>query len=287
MAFREAFSESLLSPMADLDMRVSEMISGSSATVAIKLMGDDLAVLETKAKQIESLVRGIDGTIDASRTPLRGQMYLSVRMKHQQLSRLGISVDVLNQLVDQAVAGVQATEIIEGNRRLPVMVRYPENLRNSPEALSQLRLKMRSGENISLPAIAKIMEEDGPVQLEREDGKRQVVIEANVQGRNVVGFVNDIRRTVATQMDLPSGYFVRHDGQFANQARATQRLARVVPISLFLIFMILLSTFNSVRQALLILSHRGECQNPLIRFPGASLRIGHHMQPLAIGFPVE
>ncbi len=265
-----------------IDMRVSEMISGSSAAVAIKLMGDDLAVLESKAKQIESVVNGIDGAIDVSRTPLRGQMYLSVRMKHRELSRLGISVDDVNQLVDHAVAGVQATEVIEGNRRVPVMVRYPEDLRSSPEALSRLRLKPKSGESIPLASIAEIDEEDGPVQIEREDGKRQVVIEANVQGRDVVGFVDEIRQTVAAKVSLPPGYFVQYDGQFANQARASQRLVLVVPVSLFLIFMILLSTFNSMRQALLIL-----CNVPFAFIGGILLLYATGMYlsvPASVGF---
>lgn len=265
-----------------IDMRVSEMISGSSAAVAIKLMGDDLTVLETKAKQIEAVVNGIDGAIDVSRTPLRGQMYLSVRMKHRELSRLGISVDDVNQLVDHAVAGVQATEVIEGNRRVPVIVRYPEHVRNSPEALSRLLLKPESGENVQLGSVAEIGEEDGPVQIEREDGKRQVVIEANVHGRDVVGFVDEIRNAVASSAALPPGYFVQYDGQFANQARATNRLALVVPVSLFLIFLILLSTFNSMRQALLIL-----CNVPFAFIGGIILLYATGMYlsvPASVGF---
>ena len=121
-----------------IDMRVSEMISGVTSAVAIKLYGDDLEQLERKSKEIEALVSNIDGAIDVSRTPLRGQMYLSIRMNHAEMSRLGIAVEDVNELVAAAVGGVEATEVIEGNRRVPVFVRYPEPHRQSAAAISTM-----------------------------------------------------------------------------------------------------------------------------------------------------
>jgi len=265
-----------------IDMRVSEMISGVSSAVAVKLLGDDLDLMESKSKAIEALVNGIDGAVDVSRTPLRGQMYLSIRMNHSEMSRLGISVDDVNNLVSAAIGGIQPTEVIEGNRRIPVIVRYPQSFRESASAMANLLLSTPGGESVRLGDVTTIVEEDGPVQIEREEGKRQVVIESNAQGRDVVGFVEEIREKVAAQIEMPPGFYVEYDGQFANQARATKRLALVVPVSVFLIFMILLSTFNAARQALLIL-----CNVPFAFIGGILLLHASGMYlsvPASVGF---
>lgn len=265
-----------------IDMRVSEMISGVSSAVAIKLQGDDLDLLESKSKAIENLVDGIDGAVDVSRSPLRGQMYLSIRMNHSEMSRLGISVEDVNNLVSAAIGGAQSTEVIEGNRRIPVIVRYPESFRKSASAMANLLLATPGGENVRLGDVTTIVEEDGPVQIEREEGKGQVIIESNAQGRDVVGFVEEIREKVASQIEMPPGFYVEYDGQFANQARATKRLALVVPVSVFLIFMILLSTFSAARQALLIL-----CNVPFAFIGGILLLYASGMYlsvPASVGF---
>ena len=238
-----------------IDMRVSEMISGVASDVAIKLMGDDLDILEDRAGRIASVVSRTPGAVDVSSTPLRGQQYLRLVMKHQEMSRLGVDVEDVNELITTAVGGETATEVIEGTRRIPVLVRFPEEYRDSASALAKLRLTTPSGAVVELGNLVRIVEEDGPVQIEREDGKRQVVISANVEDRDVVGFVEEVRRRVAAEIPLPPGYFVQYDGQFANQARAMLRLLLVVPVSLFIIFMILLSTFGSTRQALVILGN--------------------------------
>ncbi len=265
-----------------IDMRVSEMISGVTSAVAIKLKGDDLEELEQLSKRVESVVGSIEGAVDVARTPLTGQMYLSIRMNHSEMSRLGISVEDINDLVSTAIGGSQPTEIIEGNRRIPIVVRYPEKYRASPAAMANLSLTTVNGVRVYLSDVANITEEDGPVLIERENGKRQVIVEANVMGRDVVGFVDEIRRRIASDVKMPAGFYAEYDGQFANQARASGRFALVVPISLFLIFMILLSTFNSPRQALLIL-----CNVPfafiggilLLYFSGMYLSV-----PASVGF---
>ncbi|YCM47043.1 CusA/CzcA family heavy metal efflux RND transporter (plasmid) [Verrucomicrobiaceae bacterium 227] len=265
-----------------IDMRVSEMISGATSAVAIKLNGDDLDVLEAKSREIESLVANTRGAVDVSRTPLRGQMYLSIRMNHREMSRLGLSVEDVNQLVGSAIAGTSPTEIIEGNRRTPVLVRFPREYRLSPEAMANLNLETPAGHKVKLGDITTITEEDGPVTLERENGKRQLVIESNVQGRDVVGFVNEIEKAIGQKVDLPPGFFVEYDGQFANQARASARLALVVPVSIFLIFMILLSTFQRLRLALLIL-----CNVPFAFIGGIALlyATGLYLSvPASVGF---
>ncbi|MDF1813751.1 MAG: CusA/CzcA family heavy metal efflux RND transporter [Verrucomicrobiales bacterium] len=238
-----------------IDMRVSEMISGVSSAVAIKLTGDELDVLDAKAREIETLISGVEGAVDVQRTPLGGQLYLNIVLKHREMGRLGISVEQVNDLISQAVAGEPVTEIIEGNRRIPVLVRYPEGLRNSAAALQNLQVTTPTGQRIFLSDIAELQEVDGPTSIDREDGKRVVILESNVEGRDVVGFVADIEKTLKEKLELTPGYFLDLAGQFENQARASQRLAVVVPFALLAIFMILLSTLGTARQALLILAN--------------------------------
>ena len=145
------------------------------------------------------------------------------------------------------------TEVIQGNRRIPILVRYPEVFRSSARAISDLLIDTPSGAKVHLGDLTEIREEDGPVQIQREGGKRQVVLQANVQGRDVVGFVEDVRDAMLQGLELPPGYFTTFGGQFENQQRAAKRLALVVPVALFVIFMVLFSTFGSVRQAAMIL----------------------------------
>ena len=238
-----------------IDMRVSEMISGVSSAVAIKLSGDDLAVLDEKATQIESVLNRIEGAVDVQRTPLGGQLYLKIELKHEELGRLGLDVEAINSLISRAVAGEVTTEIIEGNRRVPVLVRYPEPFRDSADAIRNLQVATPAGQRIYLSDVVDLVEVDGPTQIEREDGKRVVILESNVEGRDVVGFVAEVENRIREQVELPPGYFLDLAGQFENQARATKRLAIVVPFALLVIFMILLSTFGTARQALLILAN--------------------------------
>ena len=238
-----------------IDMRVSEMISGVSSAVAIKLSGDDLDTLDAKAREIETILTGIEGAVDVQRTPLGGQLYLNIALKHREMGRLGLSVEQVNALITQAVAGETVTEVIDGNRRIPVVVRYPEALRNSAAALKNLQVTTPAGKRIFLSDVATLQEVDGPTAIDREDGKRVVVLESNVEGRDVVGFVKEVEETLAEELDLPPGYFLDLAGQFENQARASKRLGVVVPFALLAIFMILLSTLGSARQALLILAN--------------------------------
>lgn len=238
-----------------IDMRVSEMISGVSSAVAIKLTGDDLGVLDQKAREIEGLISSIPGAVDVQRTPLTGQLYLEVHLRHAELGRLGLSVEAVNNLIARAVAGEVVTEVVEGNRRIPVLVRYPEASRADAKAIGKLQIATPTGHRIYLADITDIREVDGPTQIERADGKRVVVLQSNVEGRDVVGFVEEVEQRIQKEIDLPPGYFLDLAGQFENQARASKQLGFVVPFALLAIFMILITTLGAVRQALLILAN--------------------------------
>lgn len=236
-----------------IDMRVSEMLTGVRAAMAIKLYGDDLTVLEEKSKQIEALVNSISGSVDVFRGQLSGQSYLEINIQPQAIARFGINNEDINQLIEVAVGGRVVTEVIEGNQRIGVLLRYPEKTRFSPTAIGALFVEAPSGEKIPLSSLANIREVDGPVAITRESAKRQVVIQANVDGRDVVGFVDEVRTTIASDIELPDGYYVTFGGQFENQQRAAARLALVVPIAIALIFLMLFITFRSLGQAGLII----------------------------------
>jgi cobalt-zinc-cadmium resistance protein CzcA len=156
-------------------------------------------------------------------------------------------------MVEMAIGGRVVTEIVEGNRPVAVVLRYPEEKRNSIETISAMLVETPSGVKIPLSELTDIKEVDGPVQITRESAKRQVVVQANVEGRDVVGFVDEVRRIIDREVKLPQGYHITFGGQFENQQRAAARLSTVVPIAIVLIFIMLFMTFRSLRQAGLII----------------------------------
>ena len=249
----EQFSGIELAFTQPIDMRVSEMLSGVRAALAIKLYGDDLTVLEETSKQIEELAAQVPGAVDIVRPPLLGQKYLQVEIRPTDTARYGITVEDINRLIESAVGGMGVTEVIEASRRTAVFVRFPEAARTSPAALGRLLIETTSGTKVPLSMLADIREVDGPVQITREAGKRLAVVQVNVEGRDVVSLVTDVRAAIERGVKLPPGYYIDYGGQFENQQRAAARLALVVPISIALIFFMLFSTFRSLRQAGLII----------------------------------
>ncbi len=236
-----------------IEMRTSEMITGVTAALAVKVFGPDLEVLEELSAGIERVVAGSRGAVDVLRAPLSGQAYLEIRIDPAATSRFGIQTEDLNELIETAVGGRVVTTLMEQDRRTAVLVRFPEEARDTPAALAALRVESPAGGKVPVGALAEIVEVDGPVQLEHEKGLRHVVIQANVADRDIVGLVEELRSEIPRRVPLPPGYFVEFGGQFENQQRAARRLALVVPLALGLVFLILFSTFRSLRQAALIL----------------------------------
>ncbi len=236
-----------------IDMRTSEMLTGVRAAMAIKLFGDDLALLEEKSRQIEQIVTRIPGAVDIFRGRLSGQKYLRLAIRPPDIARYGIRTEDINRMIETAVGGKVVSEIIEGNRRSPVLLRYPAAARSSPPALGRLLIETPGGARVPLALLVDIKEVDGPVQITRESAKRQVVVQSNVEGRDVVGFVDEVRAAIEREVQLPAGYHITYGGQFENEQRAAKRLSLVVPVSIALIFLMLFSTFRSVRQAGLII----------------------------------
>ena len=236
-----------------IDMRVSEMLTGVRSAMAIKLYGDDLNILEQKAIEIEAVVNNTSGAIDVFRAEILGQKYLQIDIKQDVISNYGIHVEDINRLVETAVGGNVVTELLEDSRRVGILVRYEEKDRNSPETIKKMLITLPNGTKVALSHLADVDIVDGPIQIVRESSKRQVVIQANVDGRDVVSFVNEVRLNIEKHVSLPVGFYVTYGGQFENQQRASNRLAMVVPVAIVLIFFMLFTTFRSFSQAGIIL----------------------------------
>ncbi len=236
-----------------IDMRVSEMLSGVRADVAIKLFGDGFAALEELSGKIEEIIKRTPGASDVFRARLSGQGYLTVDIKSERLARYGLNNEDVNDVVETVVGGKVVTEMIEGSRRFGVLLRYPEGARTSRADIERLLIKTVGGAMVPLGEVADVREADGPVLIQRESARRLLTVRTNVEGRDVVSFVDELRAAIEREVKLPQGYYIVYGGQFENQQRAAARLGLVVPVSVALIFFMLFSTFRSVRQAGLIL----------------------------------
>ncbi|MFY8327461.1 efflux RND transporter permease subunit [Pseudoalteromonas sp. ZZD1] len=233
--------------------RVDELLSGVKAQLAIKLFGADLDVLVSKGQAIEQAVKSVTGAKDVAMEQIAGEAQLVIKPKRLALSRYGLSVGDLMSVVQHGIGGRYAGQIINANERYDIYVRIAKQFRNTPEAIADLRLASPSGALVRVGDVATVNLESGPPQVRRDDVQRRVVIQANVQGRDMGSVVADIRTAIAEQVELPPGYGVNIGGQFENQQRAQQRLSIVVPISLALIALLLYFAFGSIAQALLIL----------------------------------
>ncbi len=236
-------------------MRVSEMLTGSRGDVAIKIFGSDIRKLSELSEQMVKTIEGIKGSEDAYTVKNNGVQYYRVVIDRLAAGRLGLSVDDISNSLRTQVEGRQLGTVIEEGRRTPLLVRGDSEVQQSPALFAALTLPLANGQSVPLSVIAKLERADGPVKVDRENSQRMVVIQTNVRGRDLVGFVDEAKAAVATQIQLPEGYRITWGGQFENQQRAAARLAVVVPVALGLIFMLLFATFGSVRQAGLVLTN--------------------------------
>jgi len=233
--------------------RVDELLSGVRAQLAIKLFGPNLDMLAQKGSEIEALVKTVEGTRGVAMEQIGGEAQLSVRPNRDVLARYGISVAQVMDLVADSIGGRTAGQVINGNERYDIYVRLGEEYRNNVEAIRNLILQAPDGAWVKLGDVADVQIETGPPQIRRDDVQRRVVIQSNVEGRDMGGLVAELQQRINDEIDMPAGYTVVFGGQFENQQRAQARLMIVVPISLGLIFLLLYFAFNSVGQALLIM----------------------------------
>ncbi len=234
-----------------IEMRVSEMLTGTRGDLAVKLFGSDLAVLEEKSNEIVEVLKHIQGSSDVFVKQNSGMQFLQVSIDRSAAGRLGLDGDAIENLLRAQIEGLNLGIVQEGIKRTPLIVRGNSNI----ASFDNLQITLANGAHVPITAIAQLKKVEGVVSIGREHGQRFSVIRSNVEGRDLVGFVDEAKQAIAEKVKLPTGYIVSFGGQFENQQRAAATLSLVIPVSLGLIFLLLFSTFGSVRQALLVLSN--------------------------------
>jgi heavy metal efflux system protein len=250
-ALKKEVPGSLFSYSQPIELRVSELISGVRSDVALKLYGEDLEVLKKTGDSIVTALSKVPGAADVKAEQVAGLPVARIQVDRQAIARYGINVrDVLDTI--ETLGGKEVGTVLEGQKRFSLQVRFAPSARQSVEQLEGLKVASPSGQLIPLSLLARVVVEDGPAQVSRENIQRRLTIETNVRGRDLQGFVTEAQEVIAREVKLPAGYWLDWGGQFENLQSATRRLAFVVPLTLILIFLLLYTTFNAVRPAILI-----------------------------------
>ena len=235
-----------------IQMRFNELIAGVRSDVAVKVYGDDMEVLNETAGDIEAVLQTVPGAADVKVEQTTGLPLLSVTPNRAAMARYGLDGATVQQTIAIAVGGIQAGQVFEGDRRAPVVVRLPERLRQDLSALERLPVALPGGGEVRLGAVADFEVAPGPNQISREDGKRLVIVTANVRGRDIGSFVQEAQSRIDAEVAVPSGYWTGWGGQFEQLASAARRLQLIVPLALLLIFALLYLTFGSVKDSLIV-----------------------------------
>ncbi|MFY8093256.1 MAG: efflux RND transporter permease subunit [Niveispirillum sp.] len=237
-----------------IQLRFNELLAGVRGDIAIKVFGDDFDTLLTTANQIAAVIQTVPGAADVRAEQVSGASFLNVEVDRDRASRYGLSVADVQEVLAIAVGGRQAGLVYQGDRRFDILVRLPDILRNDPDALATLPIPLAEGRTVPLGEVASIRFAEGPNQISRENGKRRIVVQANVRGRDIGSFVAEAQDKLAAQVAVPAGYWVTWGGQFENLIAARDRLMIVVPACFALIFLLLYSALGSARDAVLVFS---------------------------------
>jgi cobalt-zinc-cadmium resistance protein CzcA len=240
----------LSQPIAE---RVDEMVTGVRSQLAIKVFGDDLDDLKSVSEQVARILKSVPGSRDIRIERLSGQQALTIDIDRKAIARHGLNVADVQNIIETAIGGKDVTTLYEGERRYSVTVRFPAQVRQSVAAIGNTLLLTPSGGQVPLSSVASIALVDGPAQISRESGKRRVVVGANVEGRDLAGFVTEVQQRIDSDIQLPEGYYFKYGGQFENMERAMATLSVIVPLTIVAIFFLLFLLFNSVKLAGLII----------------------------------
>lgn len=233
--------------------RVDEMVSGVRSQVAVKIFGDDLEQLKKLGGQIGLILSNTAGSTDLRIEQVSGQNYLNIKINRDAIARYGINVSDVNDVIETAIGGKEASLVFEGERRFPLVLRYPVQYRENVNEIEKITLTSPNGALVLMRDLAEISIIDGPAQVSRESGKRRLVIGVNVSGRDLGGFVKEAQEKIAREVPLPNGYTLDWGGQFENMQRAMARLMIIIPLTILAIFFLLFMLFKSVKLAALII----------------------------------
>jgi len=234
-------------------LRVDELVSGVKSAIGIKIFGEDLAVLKTQGEAVARVLGKVPGATDINVEKVSGLAYLQIEIDRDKIARYGINVADIQAIIETAIGGKEATKVYEGLKVFGLAVRFPDSARNDVEPIREILVPSPGGALLPLGQLAKVYVTEGPAQISREMGQRRIVVECNVTGRDLGGFVAEAQRRIDANVKLPPGYYLTWGGQFENQQRAMKRFSVVVPVTIVAIFLLLFSSFNSVKQAALII----------------------------------
>jgi heavy metal efflux system protein len=251
-ALEKRVPSAIISFSQPIELRVAELISGVRSDVAIKLYGDDLKVLKEKADEIVRSVQSVPGAEDVKAEATSGLPQLQIKPDRSAIARYGLNVEDVNDMVESVVAGKPAGQVYQGEQRFNLVVRLNEESGRDIDSIKNLLLTAPNGARVPLSQVAEIKLVEDAAQITREDTRRRIGVELNVRGRDIGSFVTEAQAKIEKEVQLPPGYYLKWGGTFENLQRASERLLIVVPIALFLIFVLLYTTFNSVKQAALI-----------------------------------
>jgi cobalt-zinc-cadmium resistance protein CzcA len=236
-----------------IEITVDELLEGVRAQLAVKLFGEDTEVLRRGADRIAELLQQVPGAVDVQTDQVAGAPQLQIRIDRQAIARFGLNVADVQEVIEAAVGGVTAGQVFEGIRRVDILVRYREEARDTPAAIGNIVLKAPDGSLVTLDQVADIEEVVGLRQITRENNQRFIAVNCNVSGRDIGGFVAEAQDLLDRELDLPPGYLTEWAGQFRLQQRANARLLVVVPVVLAVISLLLVLSFGSLRNSLLIM----------------------------------
>ncbi len=238
-----------------IQMRVEELISGVRATLAAKIYGEDLAELDRISQQVKDVIAGVDGVADLSLEANVGKPQIRIRVKRDQLARFGLNADEVLAVVRTGIGNEPVSTLIDGIRRFDITVRLDDASKASVQSIQRIPLKTSGGAIVPLSSVAEVSVAEGYSFVRREQLQRYAVIQMDVRGRDVDGFVRDANAALESQVDLPPGYWIEWGGAFENQQRALARLSLIVPLTIFFIFVLLYTAFNSIKYATLIIAN--------------------------------
>jgi cobalt-zinc-cadmium resistance protein CzcA len=238
-----------------IQCRIDELVAGTKAQLILKLFGENLDILKSKADEIANQLSSIKGGTDLVTEKISGQPYLTIEIDRSKIARYGLNISDVQEIIEIALAGKSASKLYEENRNFDIVVRFPEENRNSIEAIGNILVPTPTDARIPLSQLATISMDEGPVQISREDGLRRIGIEMNIQGRDIGSFVEEAKQKIKSKVKLPAGYYVTWGGQFENQQRAMAKLMTISPVAIGLILLLLFMTFRNIRLALLVISN--------------------------------
>ena len=267
-----------------IQCRIDELVAGTRAQIIVKLFGDDSEILKQKIAEIAAILSGIEGNTDMVTEVTAGQPYVSINVDRNKIARYGMNVSDVLDVIEIALGGKPASKIYQDSKVFDLTLRLPGDARNSAHALSEMMIDSTQGYSIPLSQVADISIEEGPVQISRENARRRMAIELNLQGRDIGSFVADAQKQILEKVKLPTGYYIEWGGQFENQKQAAKRLMFITPIIVSMIMVLLFFTFKSIRLTLLVM-----CNLPFALVGGvfALLISGMYLSvPASIGFLV-